>query len=104
MPCVASSHRRIQRTFAPLVFRSRVPPERVWSHSPLPWDVAYPPHVDGVIHGASLEKQPATKTKATKKKKPYGEPNRNSPKGYWIKDELEISDELYKEIEVSVCH
>lgn len=100
MPRSSPPRGRVQRVFAPLVFRTRVTPEHVITHFPLPWDTTYPPHVNGIVN---YERHPVADPMArdkTKKSRPPREPNRNPPKGFDLKAELGLSGDLYKEIEV----
>ena len=101
MPCAPHSHRCYQCVFVPLVFMSRVTPECVLPHSPLPWDIMYDPHVDGAIDRERYQAvEPRAQSLAAKKQRPNREPNHSALKGFDLRTELGIPDALYAEMEV----
>lgn len=102
MPRVDSPNHRVQRAFAPLIFKSRLPPEHVLIHSCLPWDLTFSPHVD--LDG-DLPAVAGNQTTPVKKPRPAGQSGRLDPhKGFVLKAELGLPDSVYKQIHVSVCH
>ena len=106
MPRVATPNKhRIQRAFAPLVFRTHFQPERLLTRR-LPWNISYPPHGDGKpaddVPLAAREGASANTTALTKIKRPPGEPGRKGGRGFSTKDMLNLSEEIYEELLVSL--
>jgi hypothetical protein len=104
MPRVETPRHRVQRAFAPLLFRTRFQPERLLTPPSTPWLATFPPHVDGQpaedIPDVESEGS-ASKVAPVKMKRPNGEPGRSGERGFNLKSALMLPEELYEEVLVS---
>jgi len=106
MPRVAIPNRRIQRAFAPLVFRTHFQPKQCLTTPPLPWNITYPPHGDGKptdnAPAAAIEGRPSVNNvPPIKIKRPQGEPGQKGCRGFVTKDVLDLPEGMYEDLLVS---
>jgi len=105
MPRVETPKHRVQRAFAPLLFRSHFQSERCLTHPALPWHATFPPHGDGIpVEDVPLSEQvsPASQVTLSKKLRPPGEPGRKGERGFNLKLELDLPEVVYEEILVGL--
>jgi hypothetical protein len=108
MPRVKSVKHRVQRAFAPLLFRAIFQPERLLTPPPLPWLTTFPPHIDGHLPNndplPDSEGPSVRNTELVKMKKPNGEPGRSGERGFNLKSTLNLPGDMYEEVIVSLYY
>ena len=101
MPCIANPKHHIQHAFIPLIFRTCFQPKQLLT-TPLPWNISYPPHVDGkpaddmppvTYQGLSAAKAPLTKIK-----RPLGEPGQKGEHGFSMKEVVILTEGMYEDL------
>jgi hypothetical protein len=105
MPRVETPKHRVQRTFAPLLFRTYFRPEQPLTPPPLPWLATFSPHVDGQLLGDDphpvTEGSSVSGVALVKMKRPSGEPGRNGSRGFNLRSALDLPGGMYEEVLVS---
>jgi hypothetical protein len=107
MPRIETPKHRVQRAFAPFLFKTGFQPERLLTPPPLPWLATFPPHVDGQLSIddplPDSEGSAASKVVLVKMKKPNGEPGRSRVRGFNLKSTLDLPEGIYENVVVSPC-
>ncbi|KIM80260.1 hypothetical protein PILCRDRAFT_9794 [Piloderma croceum F 1598] len=102
MPRIETPKHRVQRAFAPFIFKAGFRPERLLTPPPLPWLATFPPHNDGQLPiNDSLpnsEGSTASKVVLVKMKRPNGEPGRSGERGFNLKSTLNLPKGIYEDM------
>jgi hypothetical protein len=105
MPRIETPKHRVQRAFAPLLFKATFQPERRLTPPPLPWLATFPPHVDGQLPIddplPDSESSTASQVVLVKMKRPNGEPGRSEKRGFNLKSTLDLPKGIYEDVLVS---